>query len=62
MTKEDAIAKFGVEAVEFARQMYETDFGKVLFVEDCEYEEDSPLNDQDELLGYLIRATYRNKV
>ena len=61
MTKQQAVDKFGKNTVELARDLYETDFGKVLFEEDCEYPEDCALNDIVAVMGYLMRADKMNK-
>lgn len=50
MTKNEAIEKYGAEIVELARDMHETDFGKVLFPEDVQTEWDIP-QDEEEILG-----------
>ena len=46
MTKEQAISRWGAEAVELARDYYETDFFKILFIEDCQID-DHPASDDD---------------
>ncbi len=56
MTKKDAIKKFGVEVVNEARTLYETDAYKVLFPEDCTLEGDCPLGDVEEVVSYLYKA------
>lgn len=58
MTKEQAIKQFGQTVVDKALMMYETDFGKILFSEDVEYEDDIPLMEVDEekAVSYLYRA------
>lgn len=57
MTKSKAINLYGIKVIDKARDLYETDFGKVLFPEDCQYDEDiSP--DEEERLEYIGKAHY----
>ena len=56
ISKNEAIRIFGEDVVERARDFYETDFGKVLFQEDCVEEFDFPLNNNDAILSYLFAA------
>lgn len=55
MNRNQANKQYGLAVVEKATDMYETDFGKVFFAEDCKYDEDCPL-DQDRQIEYLNRA------
>lgn len=56
--KQWALSVHGTEVVEKARELYETDFGKVLFEEDCKYDGDCSLSasDEDEVYRYLGKA------
>lgn len=58
MTKQEAIKQFGQAVVDHARHMYETNYGKILFSEDVQYEDDIPLMqvDEQEAVAYLFRA------
>lgn len=44
MNKQETIEKWGIEVVEKAMSMYETDFGKVFFPEDCRGNKDDEGN------------------
>ena len=58
MKKEDAIKKYGEKVVELARDMHETDFGKVVFEEDVvDLEWDIPLCEEDQI-EYLEKAKF----
>jgi hypothetical protein len=57
MTKTEAIKRYGLAVVEKAREIYETDFGKVLFADDADYE-DIPADEETQLdrIGMAIVA------
>lgn len=50
----EAVTKYGAEVVEKATDMYETDFGKVFFIEDCKQDYDCPL-------AYLSQIEYLDR-
>jgi hypothetical protein len=55
MKKKQAVKIYGQDIVDRAKQMYETNSGKVLFVEDCDYDDDIPCDNTTQL-EYLNRA------
>lgn len=55
MTKDEAIRRFGEQCVAKARSMYETNHGKIFFIEDRCYDDEIPLDDEDQW-AYLHRA------
>jgi hypothetical protein len=55
LTKNKALNYYGSKVVEKARDLYETDSGKVLFTEDCKCEDDRPA-DPETIKEYLGKA------
>lgn len=57
MKKTKAIEIFGEKVVNKAMEMYETDFGKILFEEDCRFENDCAAS-SEEVITRLYAAKY----